>query len=359
MADLTGGLTGGVMRDWLAAQRASLNGRFRAAARRSPGLEPEAVLALLRELLPPLAPEPHPNLPALLEAVFDLVLLHAGRGTLTPEPGGGRNPAVGALLRETFPALRPLLLARPRSLPGGLSNAAENLGRRGLAFARELPAVGARLADADQLPAAGAVLAWRLGDARLRNAALTAAGALPPAAVLAALGVPSWPPAAAPLLLAALAADGWRTPREVFTGATLDELAAGPGAGRLEALRRAADARPAAPPARWKPADPVGNFRGFEGDFDEPPVLLADGRATRHRFWVRSGRDAYRVDADGFGWACVAAGPAGQRPCPAGAPAGLAVPPRATSVLALPDLAAYTRSDSFRIRLLVPPREPL
>jgi hypothetical protein len=359
MADLTGGLTTGVLRDWLAARRALLNGRFRAAARRFPKLEPGVVLALCKELLPPLAQEPHPNLPALFEAVFELVLLHAGRGTLTPEPGGGRNPAVGVLLRETFPALRSLLLARPRSLPGALSNAAENLGRRGIAFARTLPAVGARLADADQLPAAGAVLAWRLGDARLRNAALAAAVALPPGAVLPALGVPSWPSGAAPLLLAALAADGWRTPEGVFAAATLDELAAGPGAGRLEALRLRAVARPAAPLARWALADRVGNFRGFDGDFDEPPVLLADGRTTRHRFWVRSGRDAYRVDADAFGWVCGAAGPAEQPPCPPTPPAGLAAPGRATSVLALPDLAAYTRSDSFRIRLLVPPGEPL
>jgi hypothetical protein len=358
MADLPGELTAGVLRDWLAAQRAVLNGRFRDAARRFPGLDSAAVLALCRELLPPLARQQHGNLPALFEAVFDLILLHAGRGMLTPEPGGGRNPAVGVLLRETFAALRALLLTRPRSLPGALSNATEKLGPRGTVFARTLPAVAAHLADADQLLAAGVVLAWRLGDARLRSAALAAD--LPPGAWLAALGVPTWPAAAAPLLRAALAADGWRTPDRVFTPATLDELAAGPRAERVEALRRAAATPPAAPVERWQPVACAGNFRGFDGDFDEPPVLLVSEHTTRHRFWVRSGRDAYRVDADAFGWVCGPDGPAEQPPCPAIPPAGLAVPAQATSVLALPAFfVAYTRADSFRVRLLVPQGGPM
>jgi hypothetical protein len=359
MADFTDIVTTGGLRDWLAAQRGAINSRFRAAARRFPKLEPEAVLALCRELLPPLADEPHPNLSALLEATFELILLHSGRGTLTPEPGGGRHPAVGVLLRETFPALRPLLLARPRSLPGALSNASENLGPRGLAFARTLPAVGAHLPDVDQLPAAGAILAWRLGDARLRTAVLAAAAALPPGAVLAALGVPSWPRAAAPLLLAALATDGWRPPDRLFAPATLDELAAGPGAERLEALRQRAVMPPATSPEHWGLIDRVGNFRGFDGDFDQPPVLLADGQTTRHCFRVRSGGDAYRVDADAFGWVCSLDGLPERPPCPVTPPPGLAVPERATSVLALPDLAAYTRADSFRIHLLVPRGKPL
>jgi hypothetical protein len=357
MAELADeGLTG-VLRDWLAAARPALNNRFRLAARRFPRLDPEAVLALCRDLLPPLAAEPHANLPALLDAVFDLILLHSGRGTLTREADGHAQP-ISVLLRETFRQLRPYLLARPRFLPGALSNATENLGQRGLTFARTLPAVAAHLTDAEQLPTAGAFLAWRLGDARLR-AAVLAAPPLPPGALLAALGVSSWPVAAAPLLLTALATDGWRTPERLFSAATLEELAGNLSAERLEELRRRAGVAASAPPGKWELIDRVGNFRGFEGAFDEPPLLLVETQTTRHCLWARSGSEVYRVDADAFGWVCSLAAPSEQPPCPAKRPRGLAVPKEATSVLSLPDLAAYTRPDSFRIRLLAPPREPL
>src|SRR5262249_29505209 len=200
-----------------------LNSRFRVARRRFPQLEAHAVLALGRELLPPLPPEPE-----LLSAVYDLLLLHAGRVTLTPD-GSGSVPGLAVLLREAFPSLAPLLLDAPRSLPGALSNAVENLGRRGPDFARRLPAVAAGLTRAAQLLDAGVVLAWRLGDARCRAAALDAAGRLPPKSLLAALGLASWPEPAAPLAIAALAADGWRDPATLFGKKTLAAIAADPG----------------------------------------------------------------------------------------------------------------------------------
>jgi hypothetical protein len=323
MSGTDGGPLPSALRDWLAAQRPALNQRFRLAARQYPRLDAEAVLRLTRDLLPPLASEPDPNLPALLDALFDLILLHAGRGTLTPD--GGRSPAVGVLLRESFPALRPMLLAKPRSLPGALSNAVENSGGRGVTFARTLPAVAAHPTSADELLDAGAVLAWRLGDARLRPVALAAAAKLPPDAVLAALGLPDRPPDAAPALVAALTADGWH--------------------------------RPDSPdrPDGWSLAARLGNFRGFDGHFDEPPRLLDGGpHATRHRFWVRCGRDRFRIDADVFGWVCQPDAAADYPDSPARVPKGVPVPAAATSAVTRPDLVAFTRPDSFRVSVMVP-----
>jgi hypothetical protein len=311
------------LRDWLAAQRPTLNQRFRLAVRQYPRLDADAVLRLTQDLLPPLARGPDPNLPALLDALFDLILLHAGRGTLTPD--GGRSPAVGVLMRETFPVLRPMLLARPRSLPGALSNAVENLGGRGVTFARTLPAVAAHLRSAEELLDAGAVLAWRLGDARLRSKALELAAKLPPAAVLAALGITDRSPEAVPALLATLAADGWRRPDTPALSAS------------------------------WSVAARLGDFRGFDGHFDELPVLLDAGpHGSRHRFWARCGRDRFRIDADAFGWVCQPDAAADYPDSPARVPGGVPVPAGVTSAVSRPDLLAFTLPDSFRIRVLVP-----
>ena len=77
----------------------------------------------------------------------------------------------------TFPRLRRLLLARPTDLPAALSNAVENLGGRGLELARGLADLADQVAGGDELLDAGAVFAWRLGEARLR----ARAGEGPPA----------------------------------------------------------------------------------------------------------------------------------------------------------------------------------
>jgi hypothetical protein len=351
--------TSGPLRDWLAAMRSDLNGRFRQAQRRFPQLDPDAVLTLCRELLPPLAGSGEPGSADLLSAAYDLILLHAGRGTLSPE--GGSVAGIGVLLRDTFPRLRRLLMTRPRSLPGALSNAVENLGPRGVEFARDVAAVADALQTGDELLEAGVVLAWRLGDARCRVKALEIAARLPPRAVLAALKLPAWPESAADVVVAVLAADAWSPPQTLFTPKTLEELAANPK--RASKLGQPAGP-PDEPPSTWTMAGRPGNFAGFGGHFLTPPVLLNPGdQADRHRFWVSCDDSTYRIDADVFGWAC--------RPDPSAAEFPVSTTSSKRKDLALPLLAgttsctlaerclAFTLPDSFRVRILTPPRKPL
>jgi hypothetical protein len=354
MADVGPAVIAGPARDWLAAQRKELNGRFRLARRRFPSLDGDMVLALCGELLPPLAEPDAGGSAEVLSAVYDLILLHAGRGVLAPRAASG----VAVLLRETFPALRPLLAARPGQLPGALSNAVENLGPRGVAFARGLAGLAPHVGRPEDLLDAGAVLAWRLGDARLRNAALGIAERLPAPATLAALGLPDWPAAAAPLVVAGLRANGWCRPEELLSSKTLAGLAAAP-ADRLDRLRQDL----AAPPdgsAEWRLAGRLGNFSGFDGHFDQPPVLLdAPAEAGGHRFHVRCGTAAFRIDADAFGWVCQ---PAAAVDAPVGkakSPPRVKMLDRTTSVVARPGAVAYTTADSFRVRVLAPLRKPL
>lgn len=334
----------GALRDWLATRREELNGRFRLARRRFPQLDPGAVLTLTRELLTPL-----PFDSELYSAVYDLILLHVGRATLTPD--GGSVPGLGVLLRETFPRIVSLLLDAPRSLPGALSNAVENSGRRGVEFARRLASVAGQLSRSNELLDAGVVLAWRLGDARCREAALEIAPRLTPRALLAALDLAAWPDAAAPLAVAVLTRNGWRDPASMFAPETLSDRR------QIASLIDSFGSDSAVSVERWMTARSIGDFTGFDGQFEQPPLLLADDRAMRHRCWVRVGQTIYRVNADVYGWSCQ---PDGSVDFPVAVPTpsrkGAKLAYRsATSLVQRDEVLLYTLADSFRIRVLTPP----
>ena len=370
----------GAAADWLAARRGELNGRFERAKRRSPQLDAASALREIATILPPLA-GPEREAGDLLSSVFDLVLLHCARGTMSSAPG------VRPLLTETFPRIRPLLLARAASLPAALSNAAENLGPRGPRFASLLPGLAPHAESASALLDAGAVLAWRLGDARLRETALALAPHLAPRLLLAAMDLSDWPGEAAPLAVEAARSRGWRPPAAALRDETLAALRGAPPE-RVETLRRQL-ADPAEPPIeRWTVASRAGEFTGFGGTFDEPPVV-PDGGA-RHRFFARCGGATFVVDADVFGWTCRRTGPvdlpvrdvgrgaslAARLARLVAADAGVRVAADGTIVSAsgsvrLPDLEgassfavlpgalAVACADSHRIRIVAPPAEPL
>lgn len=294
---------GGLLKDWLAANRDVLNARFRTARKRFPKLDSGAVLGHCAELLPAFVSE----LPAdsgdpspLLHEIFDLILLHSGRGLLTPES------ALQIMLRELFPKLRAQLIARPTRLPASLSNATEHLGARGVEFVRALARLAPRLNSPEVTLDAGTILAWKLGEARLREHALKAFSQIPNATALEALGLGDWPACAAPLAVAALMGDGWRNPRERVRPETLEKLESVPREELVALLEKLAAPEPM-PLANWGRCASVCEFAGFGGKFLQPPKLLNAGRKSNaHVFWVRSGDENFRIDADLFGWVCKA-----------------------------------------------------
>lgn len=373
------------LRAWLASRRETLNARFRIAQRRYPLLESGATLDLVAELLSPLAAQPD-DASELLLATYDLLLLHAGRGLLGARTAHGGTFA-GVLLREAAPALAPLLRERPKAL-GALSNAAENLGERGLDFVKRIAGIGTQLNDPDELLDAGVVLAWHLGEPRLRGEAFIAAAKLPPHSALQALGLDDWPDAAAVMVLTALQADAWRAPDRLFTPRTLDSLA------KMSAMEKAAlqaklSEPPLEAPRQWSPTALVGHFSGFGGHFEEPPLLVANGLlGQRHRLWVLSTDGYHRIDADIFGWVCqpdssvdmpvqevrprpnkIAALLKGKTNSPQLYPDGRLesvgyqtdVPGGvgAATFVCGPALLALTQADSFRVRVLTPAWEAL
>jgi hypothetical protein len=279
--------------EWLEAQREELNQRFLLARRRYPRLEPGPVLDLLARVLPPIADQGGSH--ALLTAVYDLILLHAGRDALAAHPG------LAALFVETFPRIRTELERAPGVLVPSLSNAVENLREKGEAFARTLPAVVTGLDDPRKVLDASAVLAWRLGDPRLRASALRIAAGLPPGQVLAALGLEAWPEAAAPVAIAALQLDAWHLPSDLVSAGTLEAIARAPEERVPSVVDALRTARPTSL-GRWHVVGSVGAFTGFGGSFDAPPVVLDGG--DRHTLHVRVGDAFFSLEADVFGWRC-------------------------------------------------------
>lgn len=358
---------------WLAARREDLNGRFERARRRWPKLDPDRFSALLDRTLPPIAGADGAT-SDLLSALYDLLLLHSGREAFATQP------ALDRLVREAFPRLRDHLVRRPR-LVAELSNAVENGGERGAELVDAFSRLGALVAGPEQLLEAGALAAWRFGEARLRQAVLRVAGRLPKRAALIALGLDAWPDSAAPLALAALAGDAWRLPESALSARTLANLTDAP-ASRIEQLEAALRAPPPAGAADWRVVGRAGEFAGFGGLFETPPRLLLYGE--RHRFFAAAGAELFQVDADIYGSCCrrirqedivIEGGgaPGGSPPlCPPIAVAASGALSLAGRSITAPPLAgawsvaflaggalAFAFRHSHRIRIAVPGRPPV
>lgn len=364
---------------FLAARRGDLNGRFERARRRWPRLDGDAVLELVHQVLPLLA-GPEPEADALCASVYDLLLLHAGRETIA-------SPGVAHLLRTTLPALRRLLLTRPAVLPAALSNAVENQRAQGQALSVALAELGPKLTAPEQLSELVVVAAWRLGEARLREAAFRAARNVPARVALAALGLSDWPEHTLPAAVAAVEGDAWTDPRKAITPRTLG------GVSTVEdgiALARAVAERPTPPLSKLAFVGSVGDFVGFGGTFIRPPVVLAGG--SRHTILARVTEDPsgdWRLDADVFGAVVSRIEPTGLALLSPQAAAArllgsifggrgdttslskdgtvnrgsesvrLPALAGATSFAPLDDAIVVTQADSHRIRVFTPQRDPL
>jgi hypothetical protein len=358
---------------WLAAHRSELNRRYEIAHRRQPSLQPEPFAALLERVLPAIAAG-ESDASGALDALYDLLLQLTARDALAVHPG------LNVLLVETLPRLRPLLVARP-TLARSLVNAVERLGERGAQLAHTIAACAGVVGSAEELLDAGAVAAWRLGEARLRAAACRVMPHLPGAVTLRALALDDWPHEGAPLAVAALARDAWWPPQRVVSERTLASLRGAPPE-RLAALVTRLGSGAGGSLARWQEAARVGEFSGFGGAFDAPPLVLDS--SDRHRFHAISAGTVWQIDADCFGWRCTAAGKAADSgpttPRRVGAARGggadavlladgtlvigsdratLPVLAGASSLALLSCAVAASFVDSHRIRVLAPPPEPV
>jgi hypothetical protein len=176
---------------------------------------------------------------------------------------------------QILPSVIPLLAASPAPLLSAVSNALHTLscshGARPAQWCQQLQELGPRCPDLPTFLKLGQVLAWRAGLAHFRQGALEAAQSLPEALAVAAVGAA--PSAAWPALYEQLANDPWFDP----------------------AAQRPNSPSSAGP--RLYLATKVGSFRGFGGNFVEPPEVASTG----DQLLVRSADECWWLLADAFG----------------------------------------------------------
>jgi hypothetical protein len=270
------GVITGAFAEILQANRPALNARFATARNLRPGLEPEAFADILRELVTPIVTAAEQCSPAaartLALTLYDLSLDLLGQGFLGPQ---SRYPFIAQGWQRLLPRLPQQLCAAPRLVTVSLTNALYNLsqtpGSRPNEWLETMLALAPLAPDPHQYLQAGQVAAWWAGLAHFRSGALEICQVLPADLVYTALRLPPGEAESALPLVDRLAADPWldadsakNQPRQNL---------------ELAVVRR------------------VGAFRGFGGDFIQPPQVFSAGE----HFIVADGETHWLLVADVFG----------------------------------------------------------
>jgi hypothetical protein len=277
----------GPLADALARGRDAYNARV-AAAKVSPAIDGQAVLATLRGL-DPVVRAVHARDPAVVDtvvsALFDAILEVVPKGILGP---GARVPELESAWRVLLSASSRMLCAEPRRVVAATLNALTRLARvRGTRLAdwvETMSVLSERAGDVDAWLRAGVVAAWRSGLAHARAAALDTCALLPADVAAVAVGLdPATNAETMATVVQRLRTDPWAWPPHVAEGEQ--------------------------PPLGIKLVGYLGGFRGFGagGPFIAPPLVgLRDGV-----FVVTDGERIFELHADFFGATLIPVEPVG------------------------------------------------
>lgn len=259
----------------LQAGRARYNAMFAAARRTDPSLDGEAFADVLRTTVDfvaaqvnTLAPE---RVPAVVDALAEVALELLAKQMIGP---AARDPVLAEGWGLLLAGLAGHVAAEPQTVVAAVTNALCHLGTFPGARHRWVDALlrgGPLCRDVPTLLDLGKAAAWRAGLAHYRDGALGVLRRLPDPIARSAMGLP---------------ADAGPTAAEIA-----DRLAADPWTGP----ERLAD--PQRPAAGLKLVARVGAFRGFGGDFANPPTVAA----AEGRFFVRDRENCWLLHADAFG----------------------------------------------------------
>lgn len=250
----------------LRSGRAELNARFSEARRQHRDLDADVFRRYLESTVNPWVEATHTvasdRVAAVVMAAYEVGLELVGLRLVGP---GERQQLLAEGLRRLLPAAAETAAADPHLAITSLGNALHQLlampGARAEEWIDRLQALAPRVDDLPTLLRLGQVLAWQSGLAHYRTSALEIAHELPKDLALEAFG-------------ASTDAE-WRTVAESF------------------------EDRWSRPQRLGLPyvAHELGAFRGFGGDFLEPPKLSVCGDS----WLVRSGGDAWLLIADAYG----------------------------------------------------------
>lgn len=264
----------------LAAERAALNASFAARQHAGARLDGAAFLTHLAETVAPIATAVERSYPERVRGVVrqlaDVSLDLFAASLLGAEP---QTPLVQTLWRDVLPCAAQLVAFDPRSIAGGLSNAAVQVaahrGARRDEWLEGLAATLPRCASVPQAFDVGVVLAWKAGLTQFRGAALEALLRLPePLAALLIDSARTLAPGEVAACVAALRADRWR---------------------RCDVELAPTISSPAPIPVRC--VAQVGAFRGYGGPFLRPPRVFVH----EQRLLVTDGGNFWQLQADAYG----------------------------------------------------------
>lgn len=227
--------------------RETFNARFASAKALYPALDGAYFAVHLRQTVAPIVEAVNAIRPertgAVVDALYDVSLDLLTKDMLGP---AGRHPEIAAVWNTLFPRIPNLIADNPRLVASGASNAVHNIEQdaagRYRAWIDAMTRAAPHLGDCDVFQKAGLILAWRLGMAHCRDAALLALSELPDNLLFGLLAVDSKMGRSA--LMEALR-DPWWNPSE-------------PEKKRILSIARR-----------------VGGFTGFGGPFTAPPEVIA------------------------------------------------------------------------------------
>jgi hypothetical protein len=259
----------------LRADRDEYNRRFAEARLRYPALTGEAfgefllrsvdgIVAAVCSVCPERATE-------VVSCLYDAALELVGRNLAGPS---SRNPTIDEGWRTVLPAAAGHLAEAPGRVTAAVSNGLHHLtvtpGARPARWIRDLASLAADCGDADTFLRAGQVAAWTAGLSQYRTGALEILDTLPNLITAAILKAPSGTDVNE--LRNRLRDNPWYDPSHPEDTGTSS-------GNRIRVVRRA------------------GAFRGFGGQFTQPPRVTARG----DNLLVASGGECWLLTADAYG----------------------------------------------------------
>ena len=258
----------------LKTRREHFNALFDAAYHVAPGLDPECfaghLCLSLRDAAEAAISTDPGRAEELVEALYTFSLKLFQAKLFGPE---SHHPVVSGLWETLFPRIGHLIAASPHAVVASLCNAATHISSDSAAVAArwlaELEAMSGLCTTPAELLDSGLVLAWRLGLAHYRESALERWRKLPEKLKLPVLGIKDETVALKTGELEAGLSDPWFCP-------------AASSASKQRELRV---------------AGVVGGFRGFGGQFIEPPLVAAE----EGMLFAFDGQGFWGIHADIYG----------------------------------------------------------
>ncbi|MFX0137279.1 MAG: hypothetical protein ACFFDN_26815 [Candidatus Hodarchaeota archaeon] len=219
---------------------------------------------------------------AVFNVIFELLLLAVGKNYYDLPEKQFTSVRLELLFEELLPLFPEIIAEKPTNFIGKLVNAGENLREKSFEFFKILKDVSEYI-NGDNFTEIGQVVAWVVGETRLRESALKILEKAPPGLSLKLAGLnnisKSKEKTITPYIIDVLKNNKWRSIRKPFSSEFLKLLQ-----NNQKIPKKILDTEMAQSNIlNDRPLillDDVGSFIGFRGNFSSPPNLIWGSNST-------------------------------------------------------------------------------